>query len=154
LIEEFSMRRYRFIAGTLVKTACALAMGVLLFPSPGSAQVVGPLPPPVKPPNIVPLTPVEQLGKDILFDHTLSNPPGYACFTCHTPETGFASPSVSEVNALLGGMPGVVPGRFANRKPMTYAMTAFSPIGPYFDTAVGVWVGGNFWDGHATDEGH
>ena len=42
----------------------------------------------------VPLTPVEQLGKDIVFDITLSDPPGYACFTCHTPETGFASPFI------------------------------------------------------------
>jgi cytochrome c peroxidase len=37
---------------------------------------------------------------------------------------------------------------------MTYAMTAFCPIGPYFDANLGVYIGGNFWDGHATDEAH
>ncbi len=105
----------------------------------------------------MPLTPVEQLGKDIVFDNTLSDPPGYACFTCHTPETGFASPGLpdgSEVNAILGIPSGVVPGRFRERKPMTYAMTAFSPIGPYFDADLGVYIGGVFWDGRAPDEAH
>ena len=147
------MKNHRFNS-VMVTSGCALAVGILLFPRPGLGQVVGPLPPPAQPPNIVPLTPVEQLGKDIVFDHTLSNPPGYACFTCHVPETGFASTSVSEVNAFSGIMPGVIPGRFSNRKPMTYAMTAFSPIGPFFDANAGVFIGGNFWDGHAPDEAH
>src|SRR5258708_4544338 len=132
----------------------AFAGGILLFPSPSSGQVFGPLPPPEQPANIVPLTPVEQLGKDIFFDHTLSDPPGYACATCHVPETGFASTSVSEVNAILGIMPGVVPGRFRERKPMSYSVSTFSPIGPYFDANLGVFLGGQFWDGHAPDEAH
>ena len=105
------MRMQRVFSGPLVTIACAFAGGILLFPGPGSGQVVGPVPPPVQPPNIVPLTPVEQLGKDILFDHTLSDPVGYACFTCHVPETGFTGPS-SEINAFGGPMPGVVPSRF------------------------------------------
>jgi cytochrome c peroxidase len=126
---------------------------MLLFPGPSSGQIFGPVPPPKKPPNTVPLTPVEQLGKDILFDHTLSDPPGYACFTCHTPETGFTGP-VSEINAFAGPYPGVVPGRFGKRKPQTYAMTAFSPIGPYYDANVGVYIGGTFWDGRTPDEAH
>ena len=132
----------------------ALAVGMLLIPKPSSAQTFGPLPPPKQPPNIVPLTPVEQLGKDIVFDHTLSNPTGYACFTCYVPETGFASSSVSEVNAFSGIMPGVVPGRFSNRKPMTYAMSAFSPPGPAYNAMAGVYIGGSFWDGHEPDEQH
>jgi hypothetical protein len=36
--------------------------------------LAGPLPPPVMPPNEIKLTPVEQLGKYMLYDHTLSNP--------------------------------------------------------------------------------
>jgi cytochrome c peroxidase len=130
---------------------------MLLFPRPSSGQVVGPLPPIKKPPNLVPLTPVEQLGKDIVFDITLSDPPGYACFTCHTPETGHASPGPpdgSEVNAILGIPSGVVPGRFANRKLMTYAATAFSPIGPFYYATNGIYVGGTFWDGRTPDEAH
>ena len=102
----------------------------------------------------MPLTPVEQLGKDIFFDFTLSDPPGYACATCHTPETGHASPLSSEVNAFFGIPSGVVPGRATSRKPMTYAMTAFSPIGPYYDDNLGVYLGGTFWDGRTPDEPH
>jgi cytochrome c peroxidase len=127
---------------------------MLLFPGPSSGQVEGPLPPIKKPPNTVPLTPAEQLGKDIVYDITLSDPPGYACFTCHTPQTGFASPLSSEVNAISGIPSGVVPGRFANRKPMTYAATAFCPIGPYYDATAGVYIGGDFWDGRVPDEAH
>jgi cytochrome c peroxidase len=147
------MRMQRVFSAPLVTIACAFAGGILLFPSLGSGQIFGPVPPPKKPPNIVPLTPVEQLGKDILFDHTLSDPPGYACFTCHVPETGFTGPS-SEINAFGGPMPGVVPGRFGNRKPMTYAMSTFSPIGPFFDSNLGVFLGGQFWDGREPDESH
>jgi cytochrome c peroxidase len=44
------------------------------------------------PPDEIALTPVEQLGKFMLFDHTLSNPPGYGCATCHLPEAGFTGP--------------------------------------------------------------
>jgi cytochrome c peroxidase len=140
--------------GIVVCAAVTAAVGIFLFHRPSLGQIFGRLPPPTEPPNIVPLTSVEQLGKDILYDHTLSDPPGYSCFTCHVPETGFASTSVSDVNALLGIMPGIIRGRFSNRKPMTYAMTAFCPTGPYYDANAGVYIGGNFWDGHATDEAH
>ena len=148
------MKKYRFVTGGRVIIGSALAVGILLFPKPSSAQTFPPLPPPKQPPNIVPLTPVEQLGKDIVFDHTLSNPTGYACFTCHVPETGFASSSVSEVNAISGIMPGIIHGRFSNRKPMTYAMSAFSPIGPAYNVTAGVYIGGSFWDGHEPNEPH
>jgi cytochrome c peroxidase len=131
------MHTSKFVVGSRVIFGSALAAGILLFPSPSSAQLPGPLPPPRKPPNIVPLTPVEQLGKDILYDSTLSDPPGYSCFTCHVPQTGFASTSVSEVNAILGIMPGVIPGRISKREPQTYSMTTVRPIGPYFNATVG-----------------
>jgi cytochrome c peroxidase len=148
------MSNSRLIGKTRVIVGSTLAVGILLFPGPGSGQVVGPVPPPVQPPNSVPLTPVEQLGKDIVYDHTLSDPSGYACFSCHTPQTGFASPLDSEVNAILGIPSGVVPGRFANRKPMTYAATAFCPIGPAYYPDLGVYIGGDFWDGRVPDEAH
>jgi hypothetical protein len=67
----------------------------------------------------------------MLYDSTLSNPPGYSCATCHVPETGFTGPN-SEVNAFSGPQPGVVPGRFSNRKPQSYLYAAFSPEGPYY----------------------
>ena len=150
------MNVHRSLSGARFIMGSALAVGMLLFPRSSSAQLA-PLPPITQPPNLVPLTPVEQLGKDIVFDTTLSNPPGYACFTCHTPETGHASPGLpdgSEVNAFFGIPSGVVPGRAANRKPMTYAATAFSPIGPFYYATAGVYIGGNFWDGRVPDEAH
>jgi cytochrome c peroxidase len=159
-----------FAGGTLLLTSNALAQKKAKKQAAGPASttstipgvepqiaIFGPLPPITQPPNTVPLTPVEQLGKDLVFDITLSDPPGYACFTCHTPETGHASPGPpdgSEVNAILGIPPGVVPGRFRERKPSTYAMSAFSPTGPYYDANLGVYIGGMFWDGHAPDEAH
>ena len=102
------------------------------------------------PPNIITLEPVEQLGKDMLYDITLSNPSGYACATCHVPEAGFTGPS-SIVNLISGTMPGVVPGRFSNRKPQSYVYAAFAPVGPFFIAPKGVWIGGTFWDGRTTD---
>jgi cytochrome c peroxidase len=110
-----------------------------------------PLPAPVQTPNVVPLSPAEQLGKDIFFDHTLSNPEGYSCATCHTPQSGFTGPS-SEVNAIAGPLPGVVPGRFGRRKPQSIPYAAFCPEGPYLSGGEGgTYVGGNFWDGRAPD---
>jgi len=72
---------------------------------------------------------VEKLAKLILYDCTLSNPPGYACASCHIPETGYTGPS-SEINAFSGPQPGVVPGWFSDRKPQSYLYAAFSPEGP------------------------
>jgi len=145
------VKKYRIAAGVLVAIACASAGGTLLFPNIGSGGVVvGPVPPPPLPPNITPLTPVEQLGKFMLYDSTLSNPPGYSCATCHLKSTGFTGPS-SVINEFSGPMPGVVPGRFGNRKPYSYSYAAFSPEGPYFDNQQGVWIGGQFWDGRASD---
>lgn len=109
------------------------------------------LPPPKQPPNLVALATMEQLGKDILFDHGLSDPIGYACATCHVPETGFTSPS-SRVNQLAGPVPGVIPGRFGHRKPPSLSYISFSPPGPYvsLDADETRIIGGAFWDGRAT----
>ena len=92
----------------------------------------GPLPSPRLPGDTIQLTSVEMLGKLILYDSTLSNPPGYSCATCHVPETGFTGPN-SEINAFAGPQPGIVPGRFSDRKPQSYLYAAFSPEGPYYD---------------------
>jgi cytochrome c peroxidase len=151
------MTRKHFVAAALVSVACGLVVGTLLRPKSVSGQGVvtrsllnGPLPPPIQPPNVVHLTTVQQLGKDLLYDHTLSNPSGYACATCHIPSTGYTGP-LSQVNANAGPQPGVVPGRFGRRKPQTYNYATLSPEGPYLDPVAGAFVGGNFWDGRAPD---
>jgi cytochrome c peroxidase len=146
------MRKQRVIAVSLLSLIGAL-VGVAVLPQKSAySQIVGgPLPPVPTPPNITPLEPIEQLGKDMLYDDTMSNPVGYACATCHAPSTGLSTGLESIVNLRGGPQPGVVPGRFGPRKPMSYGYAAFSPEGPYFDTQNAVWIGGNFWDGRAFD---
>jgi cytochrome c peroxidase len=94
------------------------------------------------------LTPLEQLGKNLLFDVRLSTPIGQSCAACHAPEVGFTGPD-SEINAHGAVYPGAVPTRFGNRKPPTAAYGGESPV-LYYDEDEGVWVGGMFWDGRAT----
>lgn len=90
-------------------------------------------------------------GKAIFFDKSLSNPPGMACATCHDPETGF-SYSVSMINRFLGTVPGIVRGRFGNRKPPSLAYAPFLGTGlPHYDQDAQAFVGGLFWDGRAKD---
>jgi cytochrome c peroxidase len=98
--------------------------------------------------SVGPLTPVEQLGKRLFFDTSLSTPPGQSCAACHDPKTGFTGPDAS-LNAAGSVYPGAVPERFSNRKPPTSAYGGRSPVLRY-DKAEGVWVGGMFWDGRAT----
>lgn len=52
---------------------------------------------------------------------------------------------------LYGPQPGVVPGRFSDRKPQSYLYAAFSPKGPYYDSRLQTWLGGDFWDGRVPD---
>ena len=146
------MRIQRVITVSLLSLLGALAGVVLLPQKSAHAQIVGgPLPPVPTPPDIVKLEPVEKLGKDMLYDDTMSDPKGYACATCHAPTTGLSTGLSSIVNLRGGPQPGVVPGRFGPRKPMSYGYAAFSPEGPFFDTTAAVYIGGNFWDGRAFD---
>ena len=116
-----------------------------------AASVLAPLPPPVQPTNVVPLSTGEQLGKDIFYDATLSNPEGYSCATCHNPQTGFTGPS-SSVNLVAGPVPGVIPGRFGRRNPQPIPYATFSPRGPFLSGLEGgTYVGGTFWDGRTPD---
>ena len=142
------MRKQPLIAVTLLGLVAALAGMAVLPQKSAHAQIVGgPLPPVPTPPNLTKLEPIEQLGKDMLYDTTMSDPSGYACAQCHAPSTGFTSGLESIVNLRGGPQPGVVPGRFGPRRPYTYPYAAFSPEGPYYDTQNAVWIGGNFWDG-------
>ena len=99
----------------------------------------------------MPLSSAEQLGKDIFYDDTLSEPPSYSCATCHNPQMGFTGPS-SPVNLVAGPVPGVVPGRFGRRNPQTIPYAVFSPRGPFLSGVEGgTYVGGTFWDGRTPD---
>ena len=146
------MRIQRTIAASLLGLVGALAGVGLLPPQSARAQEVGgPLPPVPIPPNLVTLEPVEQLGKDLIFDTIMSDPPGYACVQCHAYSTGYTTGLSSIINLRAGVPPGVRPGRWDNRRGSSYGYAAYSPEGPYYDTEHAVWIGGTFWDGRAAD---
>jgi cytochrome c peroxidase len=94
------------------------------------------------------LTPIEDLGKALLFDTDLSTPHGQDCAACHAPEVGYTGPD-SAINTAGAVYPGAVLTRFGNRKPPSVAYGGDSPV-LYYDEADEVWVGGMFWDGRAT----
>lgn len=89
-----------------------------------------------------PLTPQEQLGKNVFLDTQLSEPAGQACASCHAAGAGFADPDQS-----LPVSEGVIPGRFGNRNSPSAAYAAFTPA---FTLKSGI-KGGQFWDGRAAD---
>ncbi|WPL16774.1 Methylamine utilization protein MauG precursor [Thiorhodovibrio winogradskyi] len=94
------------------------------------------------------LTQLEQLGKALFFDTELSQPPGQACASCHSPLTGWTSPQ-SGTDPASAVREGAVAGRFGNRRPPMAAYASFSPP-LYLDPEEDHFVGGNFWDGRAT----
>ena len=94
------------------------------------------------------LSPLEELGKRMFFDRTLSDPPGQGCVTCHLPTAGWTG-DTSEINEGPAVYPGAVHERSGNRKPPTVAYATFSPVFHY-DAEEQLFVGGNFWNGRAT----
>ena len=78
------MRINRLFAVALVGLASSDLSVAGLFQSSARAQIVaGPLPHVPTPPNIIALEPVEQLGKDMLYDNTMSDPSGYEIGRAH-----------------------------------------------------------------------
>src|SRR5260370_10470132 len=144
------MRRRRIICVAVLGFSGPFVAMALRYDYANADVLGGPLPPPALPREIIRLTPVEKLGQLMLYDSTLSNPPGYSCATCHVPETGYTGPN-SEINAFSGPQPGVVPGRFSNRKPQSYLYAAFSPIRPYYDSSLKTWLGGGVWNVRVPD---
>lgn len=93
------------------------------------------------------LNPLEQLGKRLFFDKSLSSPAGQSCADCHAPEVGFTGPDQT-ANETSGVYQGAVHGNFGNRKPPAAAYAGNSP--KLSKTEEGDFVGGMFWDGRAT----
>ncbi len=91
------------------------------------------------------LSPIEELGKRLFFDDQLSSPAGQSCASCHSPDARFANPDKTEPTAR-----GVLPGRFGKRSTPTAMYAAFSPPFQY-DEAEGIYLGGQFLDGRASD---
>ena len=91
-------------------------------------------------------TPIEELGKELFFDDSLSSPAGQSCATCHGPEAGWSGPD-SEINKKLAIYHGADPTRFGNRRPPSAAYAGLSPL--LHRDEEGTFVGGMFWDGRA-----
>jgi len=92
---------------------------------------------------------MEELGKKLFFDKTLSSPAGQECAACHGPSVGFTGPD-EHVNRAGGVYEGAVKGRFGNRKPPAAAYAGWNP--KLHINSAGEFVGGMFWDGRATGE--
>src|SRR5258708_13412613 len=126
-----SMIKSRFFSVALLGL-CGVLVGVtlLLYDYARADVLGGPLPAPSPPPDTIQLTPVEKLGKLMLYDSTLSNPPGYSCATCHVAETGFTGPN-SEINPSSVPHPGIEPARFTDPNPHSHLYTPFLPQPPH-----------------------
>jgi len=94
-----------------------------------------------------PLTPIEQLGKALFFDQTLSKNSNQSCASCHDPSVGYTGAD-SQVNAHGAVYAGSDPALFGNRKPPAAAYAGDSPPLTYSEDLM-AWVGGMFWDGRA-----
>lgn len=96
------------------------------------------------------LSPVEQLGKALFFDASLSANGTQSCSFCHDPGQGFTSPH-DHFNKAGAVIEGAVAGRFGNRKPPSAAYASQSPVLHHIlDDGDVTLVGGAFLDGRAT----
>lgn len=89
------------------------------------------------------LLPQQLLGKFLYFDENLSEPAGQSCASCHHPDAGFADPDTQ-----LPVSRGVIPGRFGDRNSPSAAYAVFFPEFSYINNVA---IGGQFWDGRATN---
>lgn len=97
-----------------------------------------------------PLTPKEQLGKQLFFDNISSPAKSQSCASCHSPAAGWVG-GIAGANVHGSVYRGAEPRRFGNRKPPASSYATYSPVFHY-DADLGGFVGGNFWDGRATGE--
>jgi cytochrome c peroxidase len=89
-----------------------------------------------------------ELGERIFNDRSLSLKQNQSCASCHDVAWGFTSPN-TDVNRHGAVMFGSVSRRFGTRKPPSAAYATQSPV-MFYDEVDDTYVGGNFWDGHAT----
>lgn len=102
-----------------------------------------------------PLTPLEQLGRRVFEDKSLSRPAGVSCASCHDPNKAFQSNNGSPIAALARG---ARPGALGTRKPPSLTYSSFSPAFSFVDkkdektgATTKIPLGGQFRDGRAVD---
>lgn len=94
------------------------------------------------------LSPVEDLGRQIMFDQKLSVRNNQSCASCHDPKAGWTGPNPG-INLNGAVYPGSIRTAFGNRKPPSASYATVAPRLDY-DPNEGLFFGGNFWDGRAT----
>lgn len=98
----------------------------------------------------VTLTSIQELGKALFFDATLSLNNDQSCSSCHSPAAGFADPDKAlPVSQGSTAKPPPAPApapKFGGRNAPSAAYAAFAPVFHY-DAGLGLYVGGQFWDG-------
>jgi cytochrome c peroxidase len=90
----------------------------------------------------------EDLGRLLYFDRYLSLNQNQSCASCHDPGAGFADPLNLRLPTQFPTSAGSDVTLFGGRNAPTSAYALFSP--PFaFDPVLGLYVGGQFWDGRA-----
>ncbi len=87
-----------------------------------------------------------ELGRQLFFDKSLSEPNGQSCTVCHAPKTAFSDPNHAVVSE------GMIDGAFVNRNSQSLAYVSFIP--PLEKDSLGNYHGGLFWDGRSNSLEH
>jgi len=80
--------------------------------------------------SAVGMTPIEQLGARLFSDHSLSEPQGVACASCHDPARAFSGNNGSPIAAVARGAPA---GAFGTRKAPGLTYVSFTPPFSFID---------------------
>src|SRR6201987_983672 len=91
---------------------------------------------------------VEILGKLMNFDKNISPFNNTACSSCHMPYAAFSGP-IPSVNLTMIAYPGSFHFRAGKRTAQRYPYSPDFPVMEY-NSAQGLFFGGNFWDSRAT----
>jgi len=91
---------------------------------------------------------VRILGGLLNFDENMSPFRNEACAFCHMPYAAFSGP-IPSVNLTMVAYPGSYRYRAAKRTAQRYTYSWTFPV-LYYNSTVGLFFGGNFWDGRST----
>src|ERR1700751_4578281 len=91
---------------------------------------------------------VRILGGLLNFDENMSAFRNEACAFCHMPYAAFSGP-IPSVNLTMVAYPGSYRYRAAKRTAQRYTYSWTFPV-LYYNSTVGLFFGGNFWDGRST----
>ena len=113
-------------------------------------QALTPPTPSGNPPTLTPTgyDAVRILGGLLNYDENMSPFQNEACASCHMPYAGFSGP-IPSVNLTMIAYPGTFRYRAGKRVAQRYTYSPDFPV-LEFNTTVGAFFGGNFWDARST----